>query len=90
MFVIHVMHMFAIIFMGGFSMLMSVMYYCDTGGYYSVQLSPKLRLLCLNTALYYHSNNITMLTDAYDPSGQLSWLASQLEAAKLFHQKVLL
>lgn len=58
------------------------------GGYYSVELSKKLRLLCLNTALYYHTNNITLLTDAYDPSGQLSWLASQLEDAKLAHQRV--
>lgn len=33
-------------------------------------------------------NNLTIASNNYDPSGQLMWLTSELEKAKLINQKV--
>jgi len=58
------------------------------GGYFSYSLSSQLKIVSLNTALYYSMNNLTIASNNYDPSGQLMWLTSELEKAKLINQKV--
>lgn len=49
-------------------------------------MNRHIKVVCLNTALYYSSNTLTK--DSLDPSNQLTWLASQLEEAQLFKRKV--
>jgi len=50
-----------------------------------MNLTATHRLLCLNTAIYYHTNN---LTNGDDPSEQLAWLDNQLHVAQQSGQKV--
>jgi len=49
-------------------------------GYYSVKVNKDLRLIVLNTVLYYVSNK--KCVDHKDPGGQMAWLRSELAAAK--------
>ena len=51
------------------------------GGYYSVLVAPLLRLLVLNTVIYYHSNNVTKNVKTTDPGGQIAWMRTQLANA---------
>jgi sphingomyelin phosphodiesterase acid-like 3 len=57
------------------------------GGYYMARLAPKLRLLALNTNLYYTSNKLTGNLD--DPAGQMAWMASQLNESRSNGEKVI-
>jgi len=50
-------------------------------GYYTVNVNKKLRLIALNTVLYYTPNNMTSTSDK-DPGGQIAWLEKTLKAAK--------
>jgi len=49
-------------------------------GYYSVKVNNKLRLIVLNTNLYYELNNLTL--GVVDPGGQIKWLHNELQKAK--------
>jgi sphingomyelin phosphodiesterase acid-like 3 len=51
-----------------------------TGGFYTVMADENLRLICLNTALYYTGDQKTK--DLKDPAGQLAWLRNVLELAR--------
>jgi len=55
-------------------------------GYYSVSVNDKLRLIVLNTVLYYIHNSKT--SKVTDPGGQIAWMRSELEAAKKKGQAV--
>ncbi|BFZ16766.1 hypothetical protein BsWGS_19805 [Bradybaena similaris] len=58
------------------------------GGYYVARISPKLRLLALNTNLYYRSNKLT--ANVNDPAGQMAWMAEQLKDARSKGEKVII
>jgi len=51
------------------------------GGYYTELIKPGLRIIVLNTVLYYTGNHKIPLTEK-DPGGQMAWLTSQLKSAK--------
>ncbi|XP_053394460.1 acid sphingomyelinase-like phosphodiesterase 3b [Mercenaria mercenaria] len=56
------------------------------GGYYSSHISEKIKLLGLNTNLYYDQDKLTKgLTD---PANQLKWIEDQLEAARKKNEQV--
>jgi len=57
-----------------------------TGGYYTVSLSSRIRLISLNTALYITKNPIT--TNMTDPCGQFAWLNETLAAARHSNETV--
>ncbi|XP_076437430.1 acid sphingomyelinase-like phosphodiesterase 3b [Babylonia areolata] len=61
------------------------------GGYYT-RLIPssghKLRMVVLNTNLYYTSDKATL--GIHDPTGQLHWLGTVLARARNQHEKVIL
>ncbi|XP_076128668.1 cyclic GMP-AMP phosphodiesterase SMPDL3A [Alosa pseudoharengus] len=56
------------------------------GGFYSQLVRPQLRLVSLNTILYYGPNNVT--ENMTDPAGQLKWLQNTLEASRQNMEKV--
>ncbi|XP_055886694.1 acid sphingomyelinase-like phosphodiesterase 3b [Biomphalaria glabrata] len=58
------------------------------GGYYAVKVSPNVRLLALNTNLYYKSDKLT--PNVPDPVGQFAWMQRQLQEAKSTGEKVIL
>ncbi|KAK6185874.1 hypothetical protein SNE40_008015 [Patella caerulea] len=58
------------------------------GGFYSVKTKYGLRILGLNTNLYYTSNKVT--TNLTDPAGQFAWLDQQLTTAKTNNEKVII
>lgn len=58
----------------------------NTGGYYSCAVSSKLRLLSLNTAMYYMKDQAT--APLKDPGQQLQWLEMQLQSARSNNTKV--
>jgi len=49
-------------------------------GYYSVKVTKELRLIVLNTVLYYVNNK--RCTGIKDPAGQIAWMRKELEEAK--------
>ncbi|KAL1438749.1 hypothetical protein MTO96_047678 [Rhipicephalus appendiculatus] len=51
----------------------------EHGGYYSLQLSKNIRLVCLNTVLWYTLNEVVRSSPRSDP--QLKWLREQLHDA---------
>jgi len=51
-----------------------------THGYYSLKIKKDLRLIVLNTVLYYIHNAKTK--NEKDPGGQIAWMRSQLKEAK--------
>ncbi|CAG5119836.1 unnamed protein product [Candidula unifasciata] len=57
------------------------------GGYYVARIAPKLRLLALNTNLYYTNNKLT--ANVSDPAGQMAWLDDQLKDARSKGDKVI-
>ncbi|CAH1773028.1 unnamed protein product [Owenia fusiformis] len=59
-----------------------------SGGYYSRLINPALRLVGLNTALYYNQDELSEGID--DPVGQFKWLAETLEKAKSSGEKVMI
>lgn len=58
------------------------------GGYYSVKVAPKLRLINLNTILYYKRNKIVNPTTDLDPAGQFDWLEKELHSSRNENKKV--
>ncbi|KAK3771033.1 hypothetical protein RRG08_002081 [Elysia crispata] len=62
----------------------------ESGGFYSKTLTsaPTLRVLALNTNLYYTSNDVTEAMA--DPGGQFQWMEQQLKDARASGHKVLL
>uniref|UniRef100_A0A1A8EJK4 Acid sphingomyelinase-like phosphodiesterase n=1 Tax=Nothobranchius korthausae TaxID=1143690 RepID=A0A1A8EJK4_9TELE len=56
------------------------------GGFYSLLVKPGLRLVSLNTILYYGPDEVTL--NMTDPAGQFQWLEKTLEKAALNLEKV--
>ncbi|XP_070705717.1 cyclic GMP-AMP phosphodiesterase SMPDL3A [Pempheris klunzingeri] len=56
------------------------------GGFYSQLVKPGLRVVSLNTILYYGPNNVT--ANETDPAGQFKWLKKTLEKAAQSLEKV--
>ncbi|KAF6732215.1 Acid sphingomyelinase-like phosphodiesterase 3a [Oryzias melastigma] len=56
------------------------------GGFYSQLVKPGLRLVSLNTILYYGPDEVTR--DMSDPAGQFEWLQKTLESAAQNQEKV--
>ncbi|XP_037605770.1 acid sphingomyelinase-like phosphodiesterase 3a isoform X3 [Sebastes umbrosus] len=56
------------------------------GGFYSQLVKPGLRVLSLNTILYYGPNKVTK--NMTDPAGQFEWLEKTLEKAAQSVEKV--
>eukprot|EP01091_Cochliopodium_minus_P011671 TRINITY_DN3371_c1_g1_i1.p1 TRINITY_DN3371_c1_g1~~TRINITY_DN3371_c1_g1_i1.p1 ORF type:complete len:233 (+),score=54.49 TRINITY_DN3371_c1_g1_i1:203-901(+) len=50
------------------------------GGYYTAEISKKVRFIVLNTALYYPSDVNT--SNIVDPAGQMAWLKNTLQISK--------
>ncbi|MBN3303245.1 ASM3A phosphodiesterase, partial [Amia calva] len=57
-----------------------------TGGFYSQIVEPNLRLISLNTILYYSPNNETL--NITDPAGQFEWLEETLVTSRQSNEKV--
>jgi len=55
-------------------------------GYYALNINSDLRLIVINTVLYYGNNNMTV--NETDPGNQMKWLKAQLEEAKRAGQSV--
>ncbi|XP_069115080.1 acid sphingomyelinase-like phosphodiesterase 3b [Argopecten irradians] len=58
------------------------------GGYYSVMTNHGIRILALNTNLYYTSDKIT--GNLTDPAGQFAWMESLLTNSTVNNEKVLI
>ncbi|CAE1288439.1 SMPDL3 [Acanthosepion pharaonis] len=58
------------------------------GGYFSANVSPRLRLLNLNTIYYYKRNKNVNPTTNVDPADQFDWLEKQLQLSKKENKKV--
>eukprot|EP00066_Takifugu_rubripes_P006614 XP_003971549.2 PREDICTED: acid sphingomyelinase-like phosphodiesterase 3a [Takifugu rubripes] len=56
------------------------------GGFYSQQVKPGLRVVSLNTILYYGPNEVTC--NMTDPAGQFDWLEKTLMTAAQHLEKV--
>ncbi|PWA27402.1 hypothetical protein CCH79_00000629 [Gambusia affinis] len=56
------------------------------GGFYSQLVKPGLRLLSLNTILYYGPDKVT--SNMTDPAGQFEWLEKTLEKSAQSKEKV--
>lgn len=56
------------------------------GGFYSLVIKPGLRLVSLNTNLYYSPNEVTV--NMSDPAGQFQWLQETLELSRQNMEKV--
>ncbi|KAL3864256.1 hypothetical protein ACJMK2_005957 [Sinanodonta woodiana] len=59
------------------------------GGYYTLLLeaAPKIRMMSLNTNLYYTSNKQT--SNQTDPAGQFQWMESVLNNSRKLQEKVI-
>ena len=60
---------------------------CSAGGFYSQRVKPGLRVVSLNTILYYGPDKVT--SNMTDPAGQFEWLEKTLEKAAQSQEKVL-
>ncbi|XP_015215223.2 cyclic GMP-AMP phosphodiesterase SMPDL3A [Lepisosteus oculatus] len=56
------------------------------GGFYSQKVMQNLRLISLNTNLYYSPNNVTI--NITDPAGQFEWLEQTLQQSLQNNEKV--
>ncbi|XP_053301428.1 acid sphingomyelinase-like phosphodiesterase 3a [Pleuronectes platessa] len=56
------------------------------GGFYSQRVKPGLRVVSLNTILYYGPNKVA--SNMTDPAGQFEWLENTLEKAAQSQEKV--
>lgn len=56
------------------------------GGFYSQLVKPGLRMVSLNTILYYGPNKVT--ENMTDPAGQFRWLEKTLLKASQNQEKV--
>lgn len=57
-----------------------------TGGYYTVKTTSVIRILALNTNLYYTSDKIT--AGIPDPADQFSWMENVLASSNASNEKV--
>ncbi|XP_061098949.1 acid sphingomyelinase-like phosphodiesterase 3a [Conger conger] len=55
------------------------------GGFYSQVIRPNLRLVSLNTNLYYSPNKVTV--NMTDPAGQFEWLVDTLDTCRQSDEK---
>ncbi|MBN3270471.1 ASM3A phosphodiesterase, partial [Polyodon spathula] len=62
------------------------MLFCSLGGFYSQIVKPNLRLISLNTILYYSPNHAT--ENMTDPAGQFEWLEGTLDTSQQTNEKV--
>ncbi|XP_063397328.1 acid sphingomyelinase-like phosphodiesterase 3b [Mytilus trossulus] len=60
------------------------------GAYYTVQISTGLRIMSLNTNLYYRSDKISRMYRYSDPADQFQWMAETLEHAKNNSERVII
>ncbi|XP_018018528.1 acid sphingomyelinase-like phosphodiesterase 3b [Hyalella azteca] len=58
------------------------------GGYYSYKAPANVKVLVLNTNMYYFGNELG--TTDPDPCRQFTWLSNELDTAKLHNYKVML
>lgn len=61
-------------------------FFIQTGGYYTLLVQPKVRLVALNTNLHYFK--ATLANTNPDPADQLAWLDDTLTAAANVSEKV--
>lgn len=66
--------------------LILIMLFCFLGGFYSQIVKPNLRLISLNTILYYSPNHAT--ENMTDPAGQFEWLEGTLDTSQQANEKV--
>ena len=66
-------------------MALSLPFVLITGGYYTVKTNYSLRIIALNTNMYYKD---TLTRDLDDPADQFAWLEAQLVAAATKKEKV--
>ena len=59
--------------------------YTFLGGYYTVKTQYGLRIIALNTNMYYKD---LLTKDLDDPADQFSWLEAQLTSAASNNEKV--
>jgi len=57
------------------------------GGYYTVKITDGLRLIVLNTVIYYYQNKM-INPSTKDPGGQIAWLRNQLAQAEINKESV--
>lgn len=57
-----------------------------TGGYYTVKTTSGIRILALNTNLYYTSDKVT--AGLIDPADQFSWMENVLASSNASNEKV--
>lgn len=57
-----------------------------TGGYYTVKTTSGIRILALNTNLYYTSDKVT--AGLTDPADQFSWMENVLASSNASNEKV--
>lgn len=55
-------------------------------GFYSRNLNDKIKIIVLNTCLYYNNDKSTISDE--DPGGQFDWLTNQLKRVKAQKMKV--
>ena len=60
--------------------------FVPAGGFYSQLVKPGLRVVSLNTILYYGPDKATK--NMTDPAGQFEWLEKTLEKAAQSQEKV--
>lgn len=58
------------------------------GGYFSKPLRPGLRLICLNSNLWYAYDKLVQ--NVTDPAGQFHWLELEMQKARNLSEKVIL
>ncbi|KAF2359321.1 Calcineurin-like phosphoesterase domain ApaH type [Trinorchestia longiramus] len=58
------------------------------GGYYSYDAPASVKVIVLNTNMYYFGNELG--TSDPDPCGQFSWLLTEMDSAQQQHAKVML
>lgn len=58
------------------------------GGYFSKSLRPGLRLICLNSNLWYSYDKLVQ--NVTDPAGQFHWLELEMQKARNLSEKVIL
>ncbi|CAD5121210.1 DgyrCDS9745 [Dimorphilus gyrociliatus] len=57
-------------------------------GFYSRKLNKHLKIIVLNTCLYYNNDKLTIMDE--DPGGQFKWLSQQLQTIKKNKMKALI
>ena len=61
---------------------------CYLGAFYTTKTSHGIRIMALNTNMYYFSDKITNPANYSDPAGQFAWMENTLTAARTAKEKV--